>query len=160
MKLYLLLSIGVLLSVTGCGGGEPAAPEQAAEAPAPAEEAMAVEEPAVEAPVAEEKPYYFEGIIRHMHEHADQMDLINDALADGDLEASKAPARWLWRHDTMVGVPDDWQTYMALPILKPQALPRRASPSSARVVTWPLASTTRSRQSNNESGVERPRPFD
>jgi cytochrome c556 len=57
--------------------------------------------------------YVYEGILRHMHSHADQMDLLNDALADDNLEAGKLPARWLWRHETMTGVPDDWQPYLA-----------------------------------------------
>ena len=99
MKLHTVLIIGFALSVSGCGNKEQAAPEQAA---APAAEAM-----------AKMDSYEYEGILRHMHTHADQLDLLNDALADNDFEASKLPARWLWRHETMTGVPDDWQQYMA-----------------------------------------------
>ena len=97
MKLHVLLIIGFALSMTGCENKEQAAP-------APAVESMATEDPA-----AEKKKYLFEGILKHMHRHADQIDLLNDALADDDLEASKLPARWLWRHDTVTGVPADWQ---------------------------------------------------
>ena len=110
MKLYVLLIIGLTLSQAGCENKEQSAPEQEAEATttAPAAESMATEEPA-----AENASYYYDGIVKHMHAHADQLDLINDALADDDLDASKLPARWLWRHDTMVGVPTDWQPYLA-----------------------------------------------
>ena len=109
MKLHVLLIIGFTLSVTGCENKEQAAPEQAAEADtaAPAAESMATEDPA-----AEKKSYQFEGILKHMHGHADQIDLLNNALADDDLEASKLPARWLWRHETVTGVPAEWQQYL------------------------------------------------
>ena len=100
MKLHVLLIIGFALSVTGCENKEQAAPEQAAES-------MATEDP-----VAEKKSYYFDGIVKHMHTHADQVDLIDIALDDGDLEAAKLPARWLWRHDRMSDVPTDWLSYL------------------------------------------------
>lgn len=96
MKLHVLMIIGFALSVTGCENKEQAAPEQAAEEPA-----------------AEETSYHYDGILEHMHGHADRIDLINNALADDDLEASKVPARWLWRHETMIGVPEDWQPYLS-----------------------------------------------
>lgn len=99
MKLHVLLIIGFALSMSGCGNKEQAAPEQAA---APAAESM-----------AKMGDYEYEGILRHMHSHADQLDLLNDALADEDLEAAKLPARWLWRHETLTGVPDDWQQFMS-----------------------------------------------
>jgi hypothetical protein len=109
MKLYVLLIIGFALSVSGCGNKEQATPEQEAEAPAtvPAAEPMAAEDPA-----AEETSYYFDGIVKHMHSHADQVDLIDIAIDDGDLEAAKLPARWLWRHDRMEDVPADWLPYL------------------------------------------------
>jgi hypothetical protein len=102
MKLHMLLIIGFALSVTGCENKEQAAPEQAAEA-----ESMAAEEP-----VAEKDEYHFDGIVKHMHSHADQVDLIDIALDDGDLEGSKLPARWLWRHDRMSDVPTEWLPYL------------------------------------------------
>lgn len=98
MKLHVLLIIGFALSVTGCENKEQAAP---------AAESMATEDPA-----AEEKAYQYDGILEHMHSHADQIDVLNIALADGDLDASKLPARWLWRHSTLIGVPTDWQPYL------------------------------------------------
>jgi len=109
MKLHVLLIIGFAVSVTGCENKEQAAPEQADEVQttAPAAESMATEEP-----VAEKKSYQYGGFLKHMHVHADQVDNINIALADGDLDATKLPARWLWRHDTVDGVPPDWQPYV------------------------------------------------
>ena len=109
MKLHVLLIIGFALSVTGCENKEQAAPEQEAEAPttAPAAESLVTEDPA-----AEKESYYFDGIVKHMHSHADQVDLIDIALDDGDLEASRLPARWLWRHDRMSDVPADWLPYL------------------------------------------------
>ena len=96
MKLHVLLIVGFALSVGACANSEQAAPEQAAEATA-----------------AEMESYEYAGILRHMHSHADQIDILNGALDDDDLEASKLPARWLWRHKSMTGIPDDWQPYLA-----------------------------------------------
>ncbi len=106
MKLHMLLIIGFALSVTACGNQEQAAPEE--QTIAPATEPVATRDPAIE-----KMTYQYEGIVKHMHEHADQVDLIDIALADGDLDAAKLPARWLWRHDTMSGVPADWQQYLS-----------------------------------------------
>ena len=105
MKLHVLLIIGLALSVAGCGNKDQAVPEQKAEVEmaAPVTESMAVDKTS----------YEYDGILRHMHAHADQIDLINDALADDDLEATKVPARWLWRHDTLHGVPEAWQPYLS-----------------------------------------------
>jgi hypothetical protein len=96
MKLHLLLIIGFALCVTGCSSKEPA-----------------VEPVTAEDPATEEKRFYYDGIVKHMHAHADQLDRINIALAEDDLETAKLPARWLSRHDTMSDVPTDWQPYLA-----------------------------------------------
>ncbi len=98
MKLRVLLIIGFTLSLTACENKEQAAPEQAAEATTTAP--------------AEKESYQYGGIVEHMHRHADQIDIINDALADDDLDASKVSARWLWRHEMLMGVPDDWEPYL------------------------------------------------
>ena len=104
MKLQVLLIIGFALSATGCENKEQAEPEQAAEATTTA--------PVAESMTTDKESYQYDGILRHMHAHADQIDLLNNALANGDLDASKLPARWLWRHDTLSGVPADWQQYL------------------------------------------------
>ncbi|MDH3266843.1 MAG: hypothetical protein OEM25_07755, partial [Gammaproteobacteria bacterium] len=60
----------------------------------------------------EKKSYEFSGFIEHMHRHAEEIDNINIALADGDLAAAMNPAAWLSRHDPVGGIPDDWQPYL------------------------------------------------
>lgn len=110
MKLHVFLIVGFALSVTGCEKNEQATPEQAddAQAAAPAAEAMPAE-----APAPEKKSYQYDGFLEHMHTHADQIDEINIALADGDLDATRIPAAWLSRHDPVRGIPADWQPYLA-----------------------------------------------
>lgn len=84
MKLYILIIVGFALGMSGCEKEEP----------------------------AETKSYQYEGFLKHMHVHADQIDRINNALADNDLDATITPARWLYRHDAVEGVADDWQPYL------------------------------------------------
>lgn len=109
MKPYILLIIGFALSLAGCGKKEQPMPEPADEAQmsAPAAEPMVIEEL-----IVEKKSYEYVGFLKHMHAHADQIDLINIALADDDLDATKSPARWLSRHDTVKGIPEDWRPYL------------------------------------------------
>jgi len=96
MKLRVLLIMGFVLSATGCENKE-----------------QVTQPTATEDPVIEQESYYYDGIVRHMHSHADQLDVINIALAADDLDTAKLPARWLWRHDTMRDVPTDWQPYLS-----------------------------------------------
>ena len=109
MKLHVLLIVGFALSVMGCGQKEQAAPEQTDEAQttAPAAEPMAAEDPATE-----KKSYQYDGFVEHMHAHADEIDSINVALSDGDLDAARKPAAWLSRHNPVSGIPADWQPYL------------------------------------------------
>ena len=53
-----------------------------------------------------------EGFIKHMHEHAEKLDDLMFALADGDLEGAATPAYWLSQHDAVDGVPEEWQNYL------------------------------------------------
>jgi len=108
LKLHVLLILGFALSATGCEG-EQAAPQQADEAQttAPAVEPMAAEDPA-----AEEETFRNDAFLKHMHAHADYIDVVNIALADDDLDAVMTPAYWLSHHDTASGVPADWQPYL------------------------------------------------
>ena len=94
MKIHVLLIIGLVLGVAGC---------QNKEQTAPAAEPIATAEPT----------YYFDGIVKHMHAHADRLDQVNLALADNDLDTAKLPARWLWRHETMRDVPAEWQPFLS-----------------------------------------------
>ena len=68
----------------------------AAEAPAP-------EEPAV---------WRNEVFVAHMHEHAEVLDTLNFALADGDLAAAKESANWLATHDTDSDIQDEWMPHL------------------------------------------------
>jgi hypothetical protein len=104
MKLHLLVIIGFALIATACENKQQAALEQAT--------ALAAESMATENQMAGTEGYQYDGILRHMHAHADQLDVLNNALADGNLKAAKLPARWLWRHETLSGVPPDWQLYL------------------------------------------------
>jgi soluble cytochrome b562 len=47
-----------------------------------------------------------------MHRHADELDELNLALADGDLDAAKASANWLSRHDGVSGIPSELKLYL------------------------------------------------
>jgi len=109
MKLHMILIVGFALSVTGCAEKEQAALEQADEAQTTA---PAVELPTTEAPVAEKQSWQTEAFLQHMHAHAEQLDDLNFALADGDLEAAKTPAYWLSRHETVRVVQPEWQQYL------------------------------------------------
>ncbi len=100
MKLQTLLIVGFALSMSGCAEKEQAVDE--AKAPPPAAEASP-------AKVEEWRNAEF---LDHMHRHADQLDDLNNALADGDIIAAMTPAYWLSRHDSVEGVPAEWQQYM------------------------------------------------
>ena len=110
MKLHVLLIVGFALGATGCEKQEQVAPEQADEAQttAPAAAPMAAEDAA-----SEKKFYEYVGFLEHMHTHADQVDEINMALADGDLDAAKGPAAWLSRHKPASGIPSALQPHLA-----------------------------------------------
>ena len=101
MRVHALLLIPFALSLAACGKQEPAEPEQPA-----TEQAAVVEE------VAEARPEFDQAFIDHMHAHAEQLDELMFALADDDLEAAMTPAFWLSRHDTVDGIPEEWQQYV------------------------------------------------
>lgn len=111
MRFHRLLILATALFAGACGerAAEEPAPvaEPAVEAPAPAP----VAEPAAEAeaPRAEVD----EAFIAHMHAHAEKLDDINFALDDDNLEAARVPAYWLSRHDTIRGIPTNWQGYVS-----------------------------------------------
>ena len=52
-----------------------------------------------------------EAFLHHMHAHAEMLDEINYALADGNLELAITPAYWLARHHEFEGMPDEWRPY-------------------------------------------------
>ena len=104
MKLQTLLIVGFALSIVGCAEKEQATVEAMDEAKAPP--------PAAEASPAKVEEWRNAGFLDHMHRHADQLDDLNNALAEGDIIAAMTPAYWLSRHDSVEGVPAEWQQYM------------------------------------------------
>ena len=44
--------------------------------------------------------------------HAEQLDELMFALADDDLNGAMTPAYWLSSHDSVEGVPDEWQQHV------------------------------------------------
>ena len=115
MKTYTTLIALIAMSLAACARKEEAPPAQVDETPAAAP--AVVEEPAVEPAEVEAAPTLLEGtdlaaFIKHMHEHADKIDDINFALADGNLEGAMTPAYWLSRHDEVAGVPAEWVPFL------------------------------------------------
>ena len=107
MRILTLLIIGLTLAVVGCAKKEEAAPTEA-EAPAAAEETEAVEAAASEAI----EDWRDSAFLDHMHAHAEQLDELNFALSDGDLDAAMTPAYWLSRHKTVSGLPPELQPFV------------------------------------------------
>lgn len=121
MRLHIVLLVGITLGLVGCAEEEQAAPEpEEAAAPetveAPDADAPEVEAPDVEAPIDETvaviEEWRNEGLLDHMHAHAEQLDEINYALADGNLEAAMTPAYWMSRHKTVGGLPEELQPFV------------------------------------------------
>ena len=106
MKLHLLLVIGLVVGIVGCAEKEQAVPGQGSEM----EPATPAVEP--EASAAQTKDWRDSAFMDHMHVHAEQLDDLNFALADGDLEAAVMPAYWLSRHKTVGGLPSELQPYV------------------------------------------------
>jgi hypothetical protein len=104
MKIRMILVVGFVLSVTGCAEKEQANLEPVDEAPMTA--------PETAAPTAGTESWRNDAFLKHMHRHAEQLDDLNYALADGDLEGAMTPAYWLSRHDTDSDVPSDWLPYL------------------------------------------------
>ncbi len=104
MNLHMILVVGFFLSVTGCGEKEQVISEPVDEAPMTAPEAVA--------PATGNESWQNDSFLKHMHRHAEKLDDLNYALADGDLEAAMTPAYWLSRHDTDSDVPQEWLPHL------------------------------------------------
>jgi hypothetical protein len=107
MKLHALIILALAMSVASCARKEESAPEPAADVPEPV-----VEAPAADASADPQIEFGDQAFLKHMHAHADQIDDVNFALADGDLEAVMTPAYWLGRHESVDGVPEEWQPFV------------------------------------------------
>jgi cytochrome c556 len=95
MNIHTLWITAIALCLAACGKQEPAEPQ-----PPESNQTTAPDE---EIDVA---------FIAHMHRHAEQLDDLMFALADGDLEGAGTPAYWLSQHETVEGVPEQWQNYV------------------------------------------------
>ncbi len=109
MKLHVLLLIGITASLVGCAEKEQAAPESEMEAAEPAvTEAPAVEEAPADEPdttYAQVAEWRNADLLDHMHAHAEQLDDLNFALDDGNLERAMSAAYWMAKHDPVEGLP-------------------------------------------------------
>jgi hypothetical protein len=107
MKAHAFWITAIALSLAACGKQEQteAPPAESTEAAAPAVES---EMPETAAPAVEVD----EAFVDHMHAHAEQLDELMFALADDDLEGAMTPAYWLSRHETVGGIPVEWQDHI------------------------------------------------
>ncbi len=121
MRIESLLFIGIAVCMVGCAEKEQAAPEPESEMQQESAETAEI----VEAPAAEEEledapdttyaqveDWRNAELLDHMHAHAEQLDDLNFALDDGNLERAMTSAYWLSRHDTVKGLPDNLQQYV------------------------------------------------
>ena len=104
MRIHILGSIAITLCMAACG--EQQAPAEEPPVAAPAVETEVSAEPAPEEPTVNQ------ALIDHMHAHAEKMDEMMYALSDGDLDGAMTPAYWLSRHESVAGVPEEWQQYL------------------------------------------------
>jgi hypothetical protein len=102
MKIHAVLIVGLGLIATGCSEREQAGSEPAVDA------AM----PEAAAPWERDVNWRNSEFMKHMHLHAERLDELNFALADGDLDAAKTPANWLATHETYADVQSDWLPYL------------------------------------------------
>ncbi len=104
MKLHMIWVVGLVLSATGCGEKEQVMSEPMDEASMSTPEAAAL--------TAEHEIWQNESFREHMHLHADNLDNLYFALADGDLDAAQESANWLATHDTNSDVQSAWLPYL------------------------------------------------
>ena len=122
MKFRIMFLVGFGLIAAGCAEKAPPAAEEAA----PIDDAAAVEEAVTEEAAAavdaatdaldvtaeQVEEWRDAGFLDHMHMHAEQLDELNFALADGDLDGAMTPAYWLSRHKTVRGLPEELTPYL------------------------------------------------
>ena len=105
MRSQIFVILGCAMWVMGCAEKAPETPAQMEGTEAPD---SAVEKVATEAEIPGDADF-----LRHMHWHAEKLDELNFALADGDLEGAGTPAYWLSRHDQVEGISAELQPYLA-----------------------------------------------
>lgn len=108
MKLHAYLIVGLALCITGCAEKKEPAPEPAVEPQAaPAAESSPAEAAAEQEDIARDADF-----IDHMHAHAEQLDNLNFALADDDLEGAMTAAYWLSGHQEVSGIKEEWRPFL------------------------------------------------
>ncbi len=105
MKLQSLLIFGLAFFVAACAEKK----EPVAE---PAPEPQAAAPAAAKTPASDEQSRRGEAFIDHMHAHAEQLDNLNFALADGDLPAALTAAYWLSGHQEVAGINEEWRPFL------------------------------------------------
>ena len=110
MKIQSLWIVAITLCLAACSKQEPAEPQAPEPDPAAAAAAAAAEE--ATAPAAGAEAIFDAAFVGHMHEHAEKLDELMFALADGDLVGAATPAYWLSQHEAVDGVPEEWQNYL------------------------------------------------
>lgn len=104
MRVHIVFVVGLALIVAACAEKDGAESGPVDEAAAPATEAAAPSQP--------DESWRNAGFLKHMHRHADKLDELNFALADGDLEAARTPAYWLAKHETYDDIQSEWLPYL------------------------------------------------
>jgi hypothetical protein len=104
MNLRVILLVGFVLSLAGCGEKQQPISESVDETP------MTAPEPA--APTAGNEDWRNDTFLGHMHLHAEKLDDLNYALSDDDLEAAMKPAYWLSTHNTAGEIRSEWLPYL------------------------------------------------
>lgn len=98
MNVRTVLTAWIALGVLGCAKEEPPVP---------------VDEPQVADKTVEQTHSWKTGaLIQHMHLHANQLDKLNLALAEGNLDGAMTPAYWLSRHNEVDGIPVELHEYI------------------------------------------------
>lgn len=104
MKIQALWIVAITVCLAACSRQESAEPQAPEPDPAATAEAAA--------PAAEAGAMFDAAFVSHMHEHAEKLDDLMFALADGDLVGAATPAYWLSQHEAVDGVPEEWQNYL------------------------------------------------
>lgn len=99
MNIHTLWIVAIALCLSACGKQEPAEPQppENDQSAAPADKTIVA---------------FDEAFLDHMHAHAERLDDLMFALADDDLAGASTPAYWLSQHETVTGVPEEWQQYV------------------------------------------------
>ena len=102
MKSHTLWITAIALCLSACSKQDPVEPQppESDQTAAPAEEMQVT------------NSEFDEAFIAHMHKHAEHLDDLMFALADGNLERAGTSAYWLSQHESVEGIPEQWKNYV------------------------------------------------